>query len=270
MPASRPTLVVTQPFSLMAIGIMHFAKAARWNVIPNVGLMLPADVREGEIAIYGDWRQVCAIAERNWLSLIAPHSRWLSELPPEFLGRKIEVVTWQQAKNIAEPKFFQSLDEQSEVTGVFDNGGGLPHREDIADDAAMLMSTPVDFEYEFRCFVVDGAVVAISPYNHQGKSCQVRGAWKAPEPLHEEAADFCSTLLADSRVDAPRAFVVDVGLMTGVGWVVVAARPTWCSDPYGCPPPGVLEGLKHSCTSRRNVQLSEQRWVVQGTSLWGG
>jgi len=61
-----------------------------------------------------------------------------------------------------------------------------------------------------------------------------------------EAEQFIRTVLADSRVDLPRATVLDVGVITGRGWAVIEQNSAWGSGIYGCDPEEVLEVLRHA------------------------
>jgi hypothetical protein len=123
------------------------------------------------------------------------------------------------------------------------------------------------FEYEFRCFVVDGAVYAVSPFRHRGQSCKQRGGWIAPEPLSEEAVEFCERVLADDRVAAPPAFAIDVGLKLrdeegDYRWFVCGADAAWQAEIFGCSPSAVLNVLLRACRGQGQVHHADQPWLV--------
>jgi hypothetical protein len=270
MPAPRPSLVVTQPLSQMTTLIAHIAHVERWNIIRNVGGLLSSEVLDGEVCLYGDCQQVCGIAERNGLLLFAPDARWLCELPQEYLGRHLEIVSWSQARLMAQRCLVDLLYDENFTPAIYDDGASLPMDAGIPEDAETMVAALLAFEYEFRCFIVEGVVVAMSPYAHHGRSFQGREVRNVPEPLYEEALAFSEALLADPRVESPPAFVVDVGLEPNGSWRVVKVQPAWSSEPFGCSPQGVLESLKRSCTNRRKLRTADHRWIVYGTSRYAG
>ena len=53
-------------------------------------------------------------------------------------------------------------------------------------------------------------------------------------------------VLADPRVEFPRAVVLDVGVIAGRGWAVVEQNAAWGSGIYGCDPREVLEVLRYA------------------------
>ena len=59
---------------------------------------------------------------------------------------------------------------------------------------------------------------------------------------------FIKTVLADERVDLPKAAVVDVGVIAGRGWAVVEQNAAWGSGLYGCDPAEVLRVLQQSAS----------------------
>ena len=262
-----PTLVITQPTPLMAIPLVQTAQVNGWQIIKTVGGRLPAEAMRGPVALFGNWQQACLIAQSNRLILLAPDAEWILRLPPEFLGRKINILAWEQARGLSEPHYFKAVDWPEFAPQVYMNGQQLAEQVELPDESRIMVSPPVTYEYEFRCFVNQGSVTTLSPYRHRGESCQQRGSWKAPEPMHDEATEFCEMLLADPRVEAPPALAVDVGLVAEVGWLVVAAHACWHADLYGCNSRGVLEALLQSCRNHFNIAAEDERWGVHGVSL---
>src|SRR5205823_5643490 len=99
----------------------------------------------------------------------------------------------------------------------------------------VLLSEPVAWEAEYRCFVLGRRVVASSAYLRGGQPARDEdGCWVSPPEEQADADAFASRLLADPAVGVPPAFVLDVGRVEGRGWAVVEANPAFGSGLYGC------------------------------------
>ncbi len=61
-----------------------------------------------------------------------------------------------------------------------------------------------------------------------------------------EAESFVRGVVADGRVDLPRAAVLDVGVIAGRGWAVVEQNAAWGAGLYGCDPAEVLAVIRHA------------------------
>ena len=57
---------------------------------------------------------------------------------------------------------------------------------------------------------------------------------------------FVSRVLGDTRVDIPRAVVMDAGVIWDRGWAVVELNSAWGSGLYGSEETKVLEVLRHA------------------------
>lgn len=130
-----------------------------------------------------------------------------------------------------------------------------------SQDATMVL------EYEFRCFVNEGMVAAVSPFRHRGSSCKTRAGWQAPEELCEDAVRFCEGVLADERVESPPAFAMDVGLLLGETeeehrWFVCGSAAAWQAEIFGCSPSAILPVLLRACRSPGQVNLDDQPWLA--------
>ncbi len=109
----------------------------------------------------------------------------------------------------------------------------------------MLVSEVVTWEKEFRCFLLDRRLRTFSVYLRAGQ-LQKESGYAASEEEHAEVRRFVETLLADKRVELPRAVVMDVGVIAGRGWAVIELNAAWGSGVFGCDPVEVLEVLRHT------------------------
>lgn len=108
---------------------------------------------------------------------------------------------------------------------------------------------------EYRCFVRERRVEAMSPYLRHGELARAEdGSWPVEAAEAEAAAAFAARLLSDPAVEAPEAVVVDVGEIEGRGWAAVEANQAWASGIYGCEPEGVLRVMERATGVARRVE----------------
>lgn len=122
---------------------------------------------------------------------------------------------------------------------------------------------PTACAVEFRCFVHEGRVVAMSPCRRQGNSCFENGQWPASEAEKRAALSFAVRLLLDPDVPQPPAFVLDIGLGEPHGWAAVGAGPCYNASVYGCDPEQVLAALSRACRSRSRVRPVDMPWIAR-------
>ena len=78
-----------------------------------------------------------------------------------------------------------------------------------------------------------------------------------PDAEMADAEAFVKRVLADNRVDFPRAVVLDVGVTAGRGWAVVEQNAAWGSGVYGCDPLKVLADYTHPPVLKRIERLRQ-------------
>lgn len=198
------------------------------------------------VAFYGSsTRESLKHARKLNLRLVSPPLDLLARLPYRFTLRRVRFTTWSDLIDWNEPLFAKPADP---VDKCFD-AGIYPRRADIRlvrpvpADTPVLLSEPVEWLAEYRCFIADGRVIATSPYlsfghalsHHPGTGSQV------PAPV----LDVCAALA--TNCDLPRALVIDLGLIEDRGWAVVEFNPAWCSGILSADPDRVLDVLSRAC-----------------------
>lgn len=113
------------------------------------------------------------------------------------------------------------------------------------DDMPVLVQEIVNWEKEFRCFILDRKLRTFSIYLRGGE-LQRDQDFTHSESEELETRRFVESLLADARIDLPQAAVLDVGVITERGWAVIEQNAAWGSGIYGCHPEQVLEVLRHA------------------------
>ena len=82
----------------------------------------------------------------------------------------------------------------------------------IPDEVPVLISEIVEWEKEFRCYILDRQLLTFSLYLRDGELQREQG-FQSSEAEDAELTSFVEAFLADSRVSLPKAAVVDVGVM---------------------------------------------------------
>ena len=86
----------------------------------------------------------------------------------------------------------------------------------------MLVSEPVHWEIEFRCFILEHQLATLSPYARNGQLIQADdGSWPATDREIQQATEFINQVLAKDSVLVPPAIVIDIGIISGMGWAVI-------------------------------------------------
>ena len=106
----------------------------------------------------------------------------------------------------------------------------------------------MEWTIEFRCFVLERKVAAVSAYWRDGKLAKSEdGVWIASSAESREATQFCENFLREPSVSVPDAVVLDVGVIRNHGWAVIECNAAFASGIYGCDPVAVLPVLRRAC-----------------------
>lgn len=236
-----PTLILTPRFTDDAQALWRAATSLGWGVARVNGWRVTDEMkRSPEPVLYVEGLFSQTLAQEFGITLCEPPLDWLVRLPDSFRKRHIELTTLGNARKNPDPLFVKPPNEKSFPARVY-RGAELPPEFD--DLMPVLTSEIVSWEKEFRCFILDRRVVAVSIYLRAGELQRSAGFAQSDEEVAEAAA-FLNQVLADPRVDLPRGAVVDVGVITGRGWAVIEQNAAWGSGIYGCDPTAVLEVLR--------------------------
>lgn len=236
-----PTLILTPRYTADAQALWRAAGHLGWDVQRLTSWRVPDELRSAsEPVLYLEGLLGPTLAEQFGLRLLEPATDWLPRLPEEFRKRWVYQTTLGEARKLTEPAFIKPPNDKSFPARVY-TGAELPH--EYADDTPVLVAEVVNWEKEFRCFVLDRQPRALSVYLRGGE-LQRENDFAALESEQAEAQQFVQAVLSDSRVDLPRATVLDVGVITGRGWAVVEQNAAWGSGIYGCNPEQVLQVIR--------------------------
>ncbi|MGK4000639.1 ATP-grasp domain-containing protein [Sorangium sp. So ce1024] len=257
-----PTLVLSQRYSPDSNALFAAALAAGWDIERLRSFRCPDGLAARDPVFYGETLLADAIMDDLDVALLEPTADWLPSLPQRHRLRTVRLTTLQDALTLREPAFIKPTDEKLFPARVYADGAAMHPDPRLPLDLPVLVSEPVVFEVEFRCFVLEREVAALSPYIRGGEIARdAAGEWEADSAEVEAASASIRAVLADADVELPPAVVVDVGRMTGRGWGVVEANPAWASGLCGSDPARVLPVLRRASVPRGMVSEADQRWL---------
>ena len=238
-----PTLILTPRFTEDAQTLWRAASQLGWRVERLPTWRVPEHLRDVlEPVLYLEALFGPTLAAQFGLTLLEPALDWLPRLPEEYRKRRVELTTLGRARENAEPVFVKPPNDKSFPAKVY-AGAELPR--EYGDDTPVLVAEVVRWKKEFRGFVLDRTLRTLSIYLRDGE-LQRECDFTQTDAETREATEFLDAVLADARIDLPRAAVVDVGVIEGRGWAVVEQNSAWGSGLYACDPVRVLEVLRHA------------------------
>ncbi len=257
-----PTLVLSHRYSPDSNALFAAALAAGWDVERLHTFRCPEGLSARSPVLYCETILADAIVDDLGIALLEPTASWLPDLPERHRRRDVRLMTLAEAQTIRERAFVKPTDEKCFPARVYADGAAIDPDPVLPPDLPVLVSEPVVFEVEFRSFVLEREIAALSPYVRGGEIARnAAGDWKADPAEVAAATATIRALLGDVEVDLPPAVVVDVGRMTGRGWGVVEANPAWASGLCGCNPADVLPVLRRATVARHVVSEADRRWV---------
>ncbi len=237
------TLILTPRMTDDSVALWRAAGQRGWNVERLTSWRLPEYLKSVENPVlYVEALTAPMMAEELGLELVEPPEDWLTHLPWKYAKRTIALSTLGEARKRTEKAFIKPPNDKSFAAAVY-MGSELP--EDFDDTKPVLISDIVDWELEFRCFILDRKVVTLSPYLRNGV-LQRDAGFPATEGELCDARQFAETMLADPAIAFPKATVLDVGLIKDQGWATIEQNAAWASGMYGCDANGVLDVLVHA------------------------
>jgi hypothetical protein len=244
---AAPTLILTPRHTGDSQLLWRAALQRGWPVERLRTWRIPEHLREvAEPVLYVEALFGPALADELGVELVEPPDDWLVRLPAEYRLRDIRLTTMDDARASTVAAFVKPPADKSFPARVY-TGAELP--DDYAGDMPVLVSEVVAWESEFRCFILDRALRTFSLYAREGEP-QDDADFASTDDEAAALTAFVGRLLADPRVELPRAIVVDVGVIAGRGWACVEANGVWGAGIYACDPGEALEVIRHATLRR--------------------
>lgn len=214
-----------------------------------------------DVIAYGEPLFVAAMAEFLDLVLLEPHFNFLPELANAYTKRKVELTNLALARKREGRIFAKPADDKSFPAGVYDNGNCIKASDLLPGDIPVLISEIVEWEVEYRFFILDRQIQTFSVYLRKGELVDEA----PPNSESNEAVLFVTEILNDHQVQIPPGVVLDVGIIANRGWAVLEANPAFGAGIYSCDPTKVLPVLSRCVLSRNVLQEEDKRWILKRT-----
>lgn len=242
-----PTLVLTPRQTDDTQTLWKAAARLGWRTERLGSWRIPEHLRTLEDPVlYAEALFAPEFAEQLDLDLLSPPDDWLVGLPREYTSRTIRLTTLGEARTLERPMFVKPPSDKSFPAQAY-TGATLPEGYD--DAMPVLVSDLVEWDAEFRCFLLDRTLQTFSVYSRKGELQREADFASTPAEQHAMIA-FVSTLLADARVALPHATVLDVGTLADGRWACVEQNAAWGAGIYGCDPERVLPVVQAACHKR--------------------
>lgn len=242
-----PTLVLSPRYTPDSNRLWQAAVAEGWYVERLQNHRAPDHLQAEEVVLYGEALFTRIIADQLGLNLHETPHDWLTTLPFAYRQRDIRLMTLRDARQLHERAFIKPATDKSFDARVCASGADLPSADYFDDDTPTLVSDPVAWQIEYRCFVANRELETLAPYSRGGQALKDENEnWLTTAPDDAGAVEFVNQLLADQVVSLPPGLVLDAGIIADRGWAVVEANPAWASGIYGNDPAKVLHVLQAS------------------------
>lgn len=258
-----PSLIVSSRYTSDSQLLRHTAQQLGWETFRLDGRRLPDwfDPPDNHIALFYTAPHAFDIAGQLSRSLLGCNPEWTVQLPPEFLLRELRQVQLSEALQLAGKSFVKHSVSKAFPAKVYDSTELAAATAKLLPSALVHVGEPVEWSVEYRCFVNDGDIAAMSPYKRHSEIIEDHSSsLGAPESEVDAARHFAETVLTSPDVDFPPAFVLDVGIIESRGWAVVECNESWASGIYACDPHSVLDSLLRSCVPTDRMTAVDRRW----------
>ena len=262
------TLVLSPRFTPDSMALRNAAIESGWDVERLRTWRPPAELAGRDVVPYGEPLFAAVGADTLQLALIEPQLSWVTDLPFDLRQREIQFIHLSAARAVDRPAFIKPADDKCFQAKVYAGGSELPETESLGASSPVLVSDPVEWESEFRCFALERHVATMSIYSRNGDLAETEdGDWPASPSESKDALNFANSVLQDARVAFPPAGVLDVGVIKDRGWAVVEANACWGAGIYGCDPCSVLQTLARACVKRGDLTEADRQWVVTRSNV---
>lgn len=259
---TKPTLILPPRYTDDSNALWRAAVRLGWEIERLQSWRVPEEFYASyPLAIYGESLWATFVAQQLGGELFEPPLDWLANLPPHFLGRKVEFCTLKEAREKSFPLFVKPAGEKEFEARVYASATDLPPDEDRQESQPVLVSEIVEWEVEYRCFLLEGRVLTASSYWRGELSTRdATGNYPSPPDEMRAAIELAEKVTRKNRKFGRFAIVIDVGIIRDFGWAVVEANPAFGSGIYGCDPEQVLKVISHCYEGRlhtKPLDLSE-------------
>ncbi len=239
-------LVLSKRYSDDSRLLSEAARQRGWQIHRLQSSQVPDELLGKECRVYAEGFLVEHIATQLNLQLLRPADALLSRLPPALLQRTVRFVCASELGRRDADAFIKPADQKLFPAGIYRPEDEIPGFQMLEPTDPVLVSDVVDFQREYRFFVLDAQIMTGSVYWDGQIVPQVQVGYEGRgDELWSEARAFAQRV-CDLTSELPRSCVLDIGLLASGQWAVIEFNPTWASGIYGCTPEQVLTCLEAS------------------------
>ena len=258
-----PSLIVSSRYTTDSQLLRKTAQELGWETLRLDGPAIPDwfEPPDDSIALFYTAPQAFEIAEQLSRVLLGCEPDWTPRLPTEFLQRAMRQTTLGEARALPGRSFVKHAISKAFPAGVYDAAELADVTSKLSPASLVHVGEPFEWTVEYRCFVVNRQVAAISPYRRHGSIIEDHAdLLGATQTEMDSARAYANSVLQSPAVDSPPAFVLDVGIIKDRGWAVIEFNECWASGIYACDPIRVLETLARACIPVAALSPGLQRW----------
>jgi hypothetical protein len=258
--AARPRCCLTggtlPATDLFDTALLLAASAAGWGTVTCDGEQLPPAVPEP--AVYATTDRATRAATALDLALLEPPFDLLARVPERFLRRRVHFARFADLNRLTARAFVKPADPLDKWfdAGLYSDSRDIRTRNRECPLAPVLVSEPVEWSAEYRYFVLNGSVIASSPYLALGRAVWRSAKGEAAPGGRAVAERVCAALGAW----CPPALVVDVGRIEDRGWAVVEFNPIWSAGLLAARADSVLPALRRATRTRAELTAEDARF----------
>lgn len=261
-----PSLIVSSRYTTDSQILRRTAQGLGWETLRLDGVQVPDwfDPKGDSLALFYTAPHAFEVARQLSRVLLGCHAEWMLRLPAPFVLRDVRQMSLDAAMRLSGRWFVKHAVTKAFPAGIYDSASLTEATARLLPGSLVHVAQPVQWDAEYRCFVLERDVATISAYQRRGRV--IEGHAQLPEGDDEElsaAEEFAAQVLAYSEVDCPPAFVMDVGMIHDRGWAVVEVNECWASGIYACDPEKVLATLLRACVPVDQMTDTERPWNFQ-------
>lgn len=258
-----PSLILSSRYTADSQMLRQAAQQLGWETLRLDAPQIPDwfEPPDSQVALFYTAPHAFEIAAQLTRVLLGCTPDWTVGLPREYLRRELQQMTMAEALLLRGESFVKHAVSKAFPAAIYNAMALAEAAANVPPTALVHVGEPVNWLVEYRCFVRDREIAAISPYKRHGRTIESHDDLLDAPPTEIAAArEFAHMVLHAPGVDSPPAFVLDVGIIDNRGWAVIECNECWASGIYACDPRRLLDVLARACIRTDSMTDRDRRW----------
>lgn len=204
----------------------------RGGEVKRIGkFWIKPEIENKRVSIYGYDSFCLVLAQILEIEMEMVKDEWIAEIPNKYLKRKIELKSISQIEEITYPKFVKPVTPKLFKAEVFTSAIELRTKvKGIEEKEYLICSDQIVVDKEVRSFILNRDIKDLAFYEGNGDI--------------EEPKRFIKNFLANSKLNLPKTFVLDVGFNEKDGWFIIEFNSSWGAGLNFCKPEKVINCIR--------------------------